>query len=187
MRILATQSNAPLRSRRRRRVALLLISIPAAASALAFTLDLRINLTPSEPLGIWRIHPLVRPVRVGDLVFVCPPQTADMAEARGRGYLRAGLCPGGYAPLIKAIAATSGQRIDIGRHVHIDGRELPHSSLASKDGKGRILSPFAGGTVPVGQVFIHSSFAGSFDSRYFGPVPASGILGFASEVLTYVP
>lgn len=187
MRSLASQSNAPLRSRRRRRAALLLISIPAAASALAFTLDLRINLTPSEPLGIWRIHPLARPVRVGDLVFICPPQTADMAKALGRGYLRVGLCPGGYAPLIKAIAASSGQRIDIGRHVRIDGQELPQSSLVSKDGKGRILTAFAGGTVPAGQVFIHSSFAGSFDSRYFGPVPASGILGFASEVLTYAP
>ncbi|MDQ0322448.1 type IV secretory pathway protease TraF [Pararhizobium capsulatum DSM 1112] len=33
----------------------------------------RLNLTPSEPLGLWRIELLSRDVAVGDLVFVCPP------------------------------------------------------------------------------------------------------------------
>ncbi|MDX0760458.1 conjugal transfer protein TraF, partial [Sinorhizobium medicae] len=41
--------------------------------------------------------------------------------------------------------------------------------------------------VPANYVFLHSRFAGSYDSRYFGPVPASGILGLAQEVLTYEP
>lgn len=31
---------------------------------------LRINTTPSQPLGLWRIAPLDRPVQVGDMVFV---------------------------------------------------------------------------------------------------------------------
>jgi len=187
MRSHANQLIAFVQKRTRRRIAPLLISAPAAAIALVLTFDLRINLTPSEPLGIWRILPLGRPVQVGDVVFVCPPQTGAMAEARGRGYLRAGLCPGHYAPLIKTIAATSGQRIDIGRYVLIDGEALPQSSLAFEDGKGRPLKAFSGGPVAEGHVFIHSNFAGSFDSRYFGPVPASGILGLASEVLTYAP
>ncbi|MDQ0563771.1 conjugative transfer signal peptidase TraF [Rhizobium mesoamericanum] len=148
----------------------------------------RMNLTPSEPLGLWRIRLLERPAAIGDLVFVCPPPTPAIRAARERGYLRFGLCPGGYAPLIKTIVATDGQCVHIDRSVTIDGVELPHSALSPKDGQGRPMMPaFADRKVGRGEVFLHSVFAGSFDSRYFGPVPASGILGLAEEVLTYAP
>jgi conjugative transfer signal peptidase TraF len=147
----------------------------------------RINLTPSEPLGLWRIVPLDRPVAVNDLVFICPPATAEMREARARGYLRCGSCPGGVATLIKTVIAVAGQDAEIGASVSVDGRVVPASSLAPRDGKGRPLSPFPGGTVPPGYVFLHSAFPGSFDSRYFGPVPIFGILGLAREALTYAP
>ena len=146
----------------------------------------RINLTPSEPLGLWRIMPLHRPVAVDDLVFICPSETAAMREARTRGYLRSGFCPGGVAPLIKTVIAIAGQHVDIGESVSVDGRTVPSSDLALRDGNGRPLTPFPSGIVPAGYVFLHSSFPGSFDSRYFGPVPASGILGLAQEVFTYV-
>ncbi|MBB5278187.1 type IV secretory pathway protease TraF [Rhizobium rosettiformans] len=44
----------------------------------------RFNLTPSEPLGLWRIVEPDRPVLVGDLIFICPPATGEMREARAR-------------------------------------------------------------------------------------------------------
>jgi len=147
----------------------------------------RVNLTPSEPLGLWRIVPLDRPVAVDDLVFICPPATAEIREARARGYLRSGSCPGGVAPLIKTVIAVAGQHIEIGVSVSVDGWGVSSSSLALRDGKGRPLTPFPSGVIPPGYVFLHSAFPGSYDSRYFGPVPASGILGLAQEVLTYVP
>lgn len=147
----------------------------------------RINLTPSEPLGLWRIVKLDRAADVGDLVFVCPPRTAVMQEARRRGYLRSGLCPGGVAPLIKSIIALPGQRVDIGIGVTVDGHRVFNSALQQRDGEGRLLTPFGGGILPPGSVSLHSPFAGSYDSRYFGPIPASGILGLAQQVLTYAP
>ena len=147
----------------------------------------RINLTPSEPLGLWRIVPLDRRAAVDDLVFICPLATAEMREARARGYLRSGSCPGGVAPLIKTVIAVAGQHVEIGVSVSVDGQVISSSSLASRDGKGRPLAPFPSGIVPPGYVFLHSSFPGSYDSRYFGPVPASGILGLAQEILTYAP
>lgn len=147
----------------------------------------RINLTPSEPLGLWRIEALRRPVRTGDLVFVCPPGNATFAEARRRGYLRRGLCAGDFAPLIKAVAALTGQRVEITDHVIINGRPVEASSVRESDGEGRVLIPDPGGVVPPGYLFLHSSFARSYDSRYFGPVPASGLLGLARPVLTFDP
>ncbi|MBX5154098.1 conjugative transfer signal peptidase TraF [Rhizobium lentis] len=147
----------------------------------------RINLTPSEPLGLWRIIPLHRPAAVDDLLFICPPETAAMRAARARGYLRSGSCPGGVAPLIKTVIAVVGQHVEIGVSVSVDGRGVSSSSLALRDGKGRPLTPFPSGIVPPGYIFLHPAFPSSYDSRYFGPVPASGILGLAQEVFTYVP
>ncbi|WP_246726864.1 conjugative transfer signal peptidase TraF [Rhizobium laguerreae] len=161
-------------------VAILLVVIAVAGGY-------RINLTPSEPLGLWRIVPLHRPAAVDDLLFICPPDTAAMRAARARGYLRSGSCPGGVAPLIKTVIAVAGQHAEIGVSVSVDGRGVSSSSLALRDGKGRPLTPFPGGIVPPGCVFLHSVFPGSYDSRYFGPVPISGILGLAQEVFTYVP
>ncbi|MCK1326662.1 S26 family signal peptidase [Bradyrhizobium sp. 156] len=38
--------------------------------------------------------------------------------------------------------------------------------------------------VPPGHLSLHSPFAGSYDSRYFGPVPSAGLLGLARPLLT---
>jgi type IV secretory pathway protease TraF len=70
--------------------------------------DYRINVTPSEPLGLWRIVPLDRPAATGDLVFVCLPATDEVRQARKRGYLHRGLCADGYTPFVKTIVAVSG-------------------------------------------------------------------------------
>jgi conjugative transfer signal peptidase TraF len=170
-----------------------LISIGASAavllgaSAIAIAGGFRLNLTPSEPLGLWRIEPLQRAVAVGDLVFVCPPATAPFIEARDRGYLRNGLCAGGLAPLIKTVMALPGQRIDVRGIVAVDGKPIPASSVRPTDGEGRAVRPFAGGIVPPEHLFLYSSFASSYDSRYFGPIPASGLLGLARPVLTFAP
>ncbi len=175
---------------RRRCILLFLTGAAVVVSALAasgFIGGYRLNLTPSEPLGLWRIEELQRPVAIGDLVFLCPPTTATFTEAWRRGYLRRGLCPSGFAPLIKTVAALPGQRVEITDHVLIDGRPVPASSVWARDGEGRVLLPDSGGVVPPHHLFLHSPFASSYDSRYFGPVPDSGILGLARPVFTFEP
>lgn len=147
----------------------------------------RINWTPSYPLGLWRIEVLDRKVAVGDLIFICPPPTLEFVMARERGYLRRGLCPGWFSPLIKTVVAGLGQRVDVGRSIRIDGTALADSEVRLFDAEGRALEPHAGGIVPAGQLFLHSEFAGSYDSRYFGPIPADGVLGLARPVFTIDP
>lgn len=147
----------------------------------------RLNMTWSYPLGLWRIEPMRREPKVGDLAFICPPSTPAFDLAFERGYLPRGLCPGGTGPLIKTLAALAGQDIVVDDRVHIDGLPLENSDLRSADAQGRALPAFAGGVVPAGHVFLHSRFPGSYDSRYFGPIPANGILGFARPILTFSP
>jgi conjugative transfer signal peptidase TraF len=175
---------------RQRRLLLFLTGAAVTMSALTasgFIGGYRLNLTPSEPLGLWRIEELQRPVAIGDLVLLCPPLTSVFADARRRGYLRRGLCVGGFAPLIKTVAALPGQRVEITDHVLIDGRPVPASSVWGRDGEGRVLLPDSGGVVPPHHLFLHSPFASSYDSRYFGPVPDSGLLGLARPVFTFHP
>ncbi|MHA6732331.1 conjugative transfer signal peptidase TraF [Devosia sp. A369] len=143
---------------------------------------LRLNLTPSYPRGLWRIEPLDRGVMRGDLVFICPPETPAFTLAVNRGYLPKGLCPGGTGPLIKTVVAVAGQDIKIETAVSIDGAILPSSTVRSVDAVGGPLLAFSGGRVPPNSVFLHSAFGGSYDSRYFGPLPDDGILGLANPV-----
>ncbi|SJM30333.1 conjugative transfer signal peptidase TraF [Mesorhizobium delmotii] len=175
----------------RRRRAIVIIAVTAASlvilPAIAWLGGLRTNLTRSYPLGLWRIEPLERTAAVGDLVFICPPDTAVLRMARDRFYLSRGLCPGWFSPLIKTVVATEGQAIAIGAGVSVDGKPLPRSDVQPRDAAGRALAPFAGGHVPAGFLFLHSDFAGSYDSRYFGPIPASGLLGRAQPLLTFEP
>lgn len=175
----------------RKRRALTVLWIGAAAVIGLFALGclggLRINLTPSYPLGIWRIVPLDREIAVGDRVMICPPPTSVFTLARQRGYLRSGLCPEWLSPMIKTVAATQGQRVEIAGAVSVDDVPLAGSELRAADAEGRGLLRYAGGVVPPGHIFLHSDFAGSYDSRYFGPVPATGVLGLARLVLTIHP
>lgn len=174
---------------RRRALAILVggVVVMAAISVPGWLGRFRINLTPSEPLGLWRIVPLDRPVAVGDLVFICPPPGPISAFGLDRGYFRWGSCPGAVAPLIKTVAALSGSRIEVGASVVIGGAALPRSELIARDGAGHPLNPWTGGIVPAGQIFVHSPFAGSYDSRYFGPILDAGLLGLAQPIFTVHP
>lgn len=147
----------------------------------------RVNFTPSYPLGLWQIEMLDRPVVVGDRVFICPPSGPAVDLARERFYLPRGICQAGTAPLIKTVAALAGQSIRVEGQVIIDDVPLAASTVHAQDGEGRPMMPWKGGVVPEGEVFLHSDFVGSYDSRYFGPLPAAGILGLAREVLTFTP
>lgn len=184
---ISIQNSLPLRSRRRIRLAWFGTGVLALFGTVGgFGMaGFRINMTPSEPVGLWRILPLDHAVRKGDLIFICPSATGQMREARRRGYLRSGLCAGGVAPLIKTVAATSGQVVQIAGEVRIDGRRLDHSRLMTSDARGRPIEPYPGGAVPQGSVFLHSDFPASFDSRYFGPLPIENVLGRAQEIWTY--
>ena len=70
---------------------------------LAYAAGIRLNTTPSIPLGVYRLtnEPIVK----GAYVLFCPPPAAVFDMAKARGYLGAGYCPGGYGHLMKKILA----------------------------------------------------------------------------------
>lgn len=163
------------------------LAILVLLAGISFVAGLRVNLTPSYSLGLWRIEPLPRDAAVGDRIFICPPPVERFVLARSRGYLGRGLCPGWFSPLIKTVVAVAGQHVIVNENITVDGIRLARSSVRPIDGEGRALAPDAGGIVPTGKLFLFSDFAGSYDSRYFGPIPADGVLGLAHPLMVFDP
>jgi len=126
------------------------------------------NASASLPIGLYRKAPGVP--RRGDLVLVRPPESAAML-ADQRRYLPAGV------PLVKRIAAAVGDRVcAVDGVVFINGQIV--ARLLAVDHVSRPLPRWSGCRVLDGdELFLLADAADSFDSRYFGPVPTTTIIG----------
>ncbi len=133
------------------------------------------NVSPSAPRGFYLLR-LARPLNVGELVVVVPPEPLARFAAV-RGYLPLGV------PLLKHIAALGGQTVcrfaDV---VTVDGRAVAMARV--RDTSGRPLSRWQGcRTLRAGQVFLlNSAIPDSFDGRYFGVLPANSITARAEPL-----
>lgn len=152
----------------------------------AYAAGLRINATSSMPIGIYRVEPLASGMlRRGTVVAICP-SSAIIAVAAPRGYFLAGPCPGNVEPLLKHVAAVSGDIVRVSdRGVAVNGRALPNSVRLSRDCAGRPLARIPAGRYQLGpgSVWLYAPVPHSWDSRYFGPQPATAIVGAATPVL----
>lgn len=150
---------------------------------LAFAAGLRINETPSLPLGLWRLEGQPAVIERGQIVSFCPPDAALFRLGRERGYLSHGRCPGDFAPLLKPVAAVEGDVVEVAPEgVSVNGARIPNTAPRILDSAGRDMPParFGSYTAGPGEVWLVSSFtAMSFDSRYFGSLPAAQIEGAA--------
>lgn len=129
---------------------------------------LRINVTRSMPLGVYRVTD-ARPQR-GELAAFCPDAgTAAFASE----YLGAGACPSGVRPLLKRLVGTGGDRLLVSSHgISVNGALVPGSASYPADTQGRPLPhPLHNGTIPPGRALLLASHPDSFDGRYFGLVP----------------
>lgn len=136
---------------------------------------LLLNTTASAPLGLYAVTP--GRFEVGDLVAVNPPPALAHWLA-GRQYLPANV------PLLKVVAAGEGQRVcGRDRKVLIDGVFI--ASAKAADRWGRPLPVFTGCRRLGAEVLLVNVAANSLDSRYFGPLPASGVIGRVRPLWTW--
>lgn len=127
------------------------------------------NASASVPVGLYSARPATS-ARRGDLVAAHAPAPVALLMAE-RGYLPS------RVPMLKHVAATAGQRVcRIGLVVSIDGERV--AEARSRDRMGRPLPSWSGcRTLGAGEVLLlNPASAASFDGRYFGPVPARGIV-----------
>ena len=141
------------------------------------------NPSDSVAVGWYRIEPfdhradsLPRPLSVDSIVLVPLPAEAAALAAQ-RGYLPT------RVPLLKRIGAVAPQEVCIaGGIVHIDG--VPSAAVLRADRLGRPLPSLQlCRRLKPGELFLLSTTnPASFDSRYFGPVSASTVIGVAHPV-----
>lgn len=158
-----------------------------AIGALCHALGARINTSRSIPVGLYWTSG--RDVARGAYVLVCPPQVGVMAEARRRGYLPAGFCPGGYGFMMKQVAALREDVVNIDNAgVKVNGVLLPWSAPLAQDAHGRPMPRYQSTDFIIGnsEVLLMSDVSStSFDARYFGPVNLAQIRSVIVPVLVW--
>lgn len=161
-----------------------------ALSLAAYSYGYRLNTSQSYPPGLYVIDAVKSNYQVNDRVLLCPPVHNSIKDAIRRGYLAPGYCDSGSVPMIKSIAAVSGDAVTLNDEVVIRDKALPGSTIQYHDSQGLALTPYrhhgkSRFWMPPGNVFVHSFYApsDSFDSRYFGPVPTANILGTIKPVI----
>lgn len=152
-----------------------------------YSAGVRVNTTRSIPVGLYWTSSA--PAEKGAYVLLCPPQASVFEDARGRGYLGAGFCPGGYGYMMKRILASENDAISIADDgVRVNGKLLPLSAPIRNDSGGRPLPRYPSSSFRLGnaEVLLMSDVsATSFDGRYFGPVKRVQIKMVISPLFTW--
>ena len=90
--------------------------------------------------------------------------------------------------MLKLVGATAGDRVDLSSdNIRVNGSRLPNSATLPTDKWARAAQTVARGRYETraDQVWLFGLHdARSWDSRYFGPVPASAVLGSLQPVFT---
>jgi conjugative transfer signal peptidase TraF len=183
-------SNAAPRVRSRLRARIVLAGLSACGLAAlawaAFVQPLpRLIYNPSDSVAVgwyhvdpldYRADSLPHPLAVGSIVLVpLPAEAAALAAQRGYLPMR--------VRLLKRVGAMAPQEVCIaGGTVRIDG--VPSATVLRADRLGRPLPSWQQcRRLEPGELFLLSvTSPASFDSRYFGPVSASTVIGIAHPV-----
>ncbi|GHC90511.1 chromosome segregation protein ParM [Pseudorhodoferax aquiterrae] len=193
MTVPTTTANAlavPPRPRPRLRARIVVATLAAIGFAAlawaAFVSPLpRLTYNPSDSVAVgWyrieqfapRTASLPSPLSVDSIVLVPLPAKAAMLAAQ-RGYLPT------RVPLLKRVGAAAPQHVCIvAGQVHIDRVPVAAALLADRQGRPLPSLQLCRRLEP-GELFLLSATnPASFDSRYFGPVSASAVIGIAHPV-----
>lgn len=135
------------------------------------------NASESVPPGLYRLRP-ADTLFVTELVAVLPPEPLATFLAAG-GYLPRGV------PMLKRVMALPLQTVcRNGATITVDTIEI--GEALERDGRGRPLPVWQGcRVIAEGELFLMNwQTAGSLDGRYFGPIPASAVIGRALPIWT---
>jgi conjugative transfer signal peptidase TraF len=136
------------------------------------------NPSASVPIGWYRIGP-PGPLHVGSIVLANLPVRAAVLAAQ-RNYLPLGI------PLLKPVAARSPQRVCTQDHrVRIDGVAVATALTVDRHGRSLPVWQHCRPLLDDELFLLSTTNPASFDSRYFGPVSVSAVIGSAQPIWTW--
>lgn len=151
--------------------------------SLGYFLGIRINTTPSIPIGIYKVTDKLP--RKGDIVSFCPPNNSLFQEVKFRGWISKGFCDGELGIMMKIIVAEAGDVVSIDPSgVFINGERYPYSKQVPKL------------NLPVMELHNYSLIDNeiltmtdknplSFDGRYYGVINKSAVEGVLKPIFTW--
>ncbi|WP_430448584.1 S26 family signal peptidase [Rhodophyticola sp.] len=155
------------------------VSIGAIAASAFVDFPTRIiwNASPSAPIGFYQVQE-AQQLEVPDLVAADPPKRLERFVTE-RGYLPPDI------PLLKRVVGLPGQTVcRTGRTITVDGVTM--GDALKHDMVGRPMPVWQGcQRIAADEVFLMNwNVENSLDGRYFGPIPASSIIGSAVPLWT---
>jgi conjugative transfer signal peptidase TraF len=169
--------------RNAKHLALTIAALFVGAFLVAGTAGVRINASPSLPLGLYAsTRDTAEP-----LVEFCPPEPYASLAIR-RGYRTKGNCPDGGTPLLKPVIAAENDIVAVSdAGISVNGHLISNTRPRRVDTAGRPMPlwPTMTQRVQPGTIWVASNFSPrSFDSRYFGPISISSIRSRLRPLLT---
>jgi type IV secretory pathway protease TraF len=146
--------------------AVLCVIIPLSLLAVSLT-SVRFNISHSLPLGLYRLHPLARPLTPGTLAVVDVPGWSART-----------------VPFLKPVAAVAGEWVcRVGDALVIHGEDYgPVYEAWRGDPLPSAIAADTCARVPPRHVFLATAAPSSLDSRYYGPVAVAQISAIATPL-----
>lgn len=132
--------------------------------------SVRLNISPSLPLGLYRLHPVVRPLTRGTLVIVHVPGWSART-----------------VPFLKPVAAVAGEWVcRVGQALVIHGEDYgPVYDVWRGEPLPSAVAEDTCVVVPPGYVFLATKALSSLDSRYYGSIAVEQIAATATPLWTW--
>lgn len=137
----------------------------------------QINLTPSMPLGLYRVIQKAS-IQRSDIVVVCLPHQIAQ-EGLQQGYLTQGKCPSGTIAVVKEVIATPGDTINLTQEGIRVNNQFYLAPQRLVDSHGLLIKRFVeyGVYSNINDYWLYGSHSpeDSWDSRYFGSIHRENI------------
>lgn len=175
--------------KRFKKVSLICISVFSVifiSGCLLYQAGVRLNLTPSLPVGIWKIDKSFTRIEKGDYVWFAP--TKKIAEfGIERGYLKENPdCKNNAIPLLKVVYGLPGDSYSFHENqIRINNIPVEKAKRRKTDSQGRTMPQISNGIVRGKHLFVLTLNSHSFDSRYYGTIPMNNVEGTARPIITW--
>jgi conjugative transfer signal peptidase TraF len=153
---------------------------------LLYAIGIRLNLSSSLPLGVWKIDKSFSHIEKGDHVWFTP--TKEIAKfALQRDYLeRNNQVENNCVPLLKIVYGLPGDTYTFhDDFIRINNVPVEKAKRRRTDSKGRPMPQISNGIVRPNHLFVLTLNTHSFDSRYYGTIPIKNVKGTAIPILTW--